>query len=58
MRVHDVVAVSTVAQNMVKYTKRGVQAVAPAKQIRERMGLMSSRDAYDMIHHGMIEDCQ
>ena len=27
MRVHDVVAVSTVAQNMANYTKRGVPAV-------------------------------
>ena len=28
-----------------------------AKQIRDRMRLMSSRDAFDMVHHGMIEDC-
>ncbi len=28
-----------------------------AKQFRERMGLMSSRDAFDMVHQRMIEDC-
>ena len=48
---------STVAQHMAKYTKREVQAAVVAKQFRERMGLMSSTDAFDMVHHGMIEDC-
>jgi len=51
------VAVATVAQNMAKYTKREVQAAEAAKQFRERTGLMSSRDAFDMVHHGMVEDC-
>ena len=42
---------------MAKCTTREVQATSLAKQCRERKGLMSSRDAYVMIHHGMIEDC-
>ena len=46
-----------VAQNIAKYTKREVQTAVLAKQFRERMGLMSSKDALDMVHHGMIEDC-
>ncbi len=54
VRGRDVVAVSTVAQNMANCTKREVQAAVSAKQFRERMGLMSSRDAFDMICHGMI----
>ena len=41
MRVHIVVAESTVAQNMAKYTKWEVQAAVSAKQLRQRMGLMS-----------------
>ena len=57
VRVHDVVAVSKVAQNTAKYTKREVQAATLAKQFRERMGLVFSRCAYDMINDGMIEDC-
>ena len=57
MCVHSVVAVSTVAQNMAKYIKRKVQAATLATRFRERMGLMSTGDGYDMIHHGMIETC-
>ena len=53
----DVLGVSTLAQNMVKYIKRDVQAAVLANQLGERVGLMSSRDASDMAHHGMIEDC-
>ena len=51
MRLHNVGTLSTVAQNMAKYTNREVQAVKLAKQFRERVGLMSSRDAYVIIHH-------
>ena len=40
MRVRNVVAVSTAAQNSVKYNTREVQAAALAKQFRERMGSM------------------
>ena len=58
MRLCNVVVVYTIAQNMARYTKRVVQAAALAEQFRERVWLMSSRDAYDMIHHGMIEDDQ
>ena len=43
--VHDVMTVSTVAQNMAKYTEREVQAATLAKPLRELMGLMPSRDA-------------
>ena len=57
MRVHDLVAVFTAAQNMAKYTRRKVQPATLAKKFRERMGLMSSRDAYVMIHRGTIVDC-
>ena len=53
----DIVAVSTVAQNMAKNTKREVQAAVLAKQFRECMGLMSSRNAFDRVHHDMTEDC-
>ena len=36
---------------------REVNTAVLAKQLREHMGLMPSRDAYDMKNHGMIEDC-
>ena len=49
---------TTVAQNMAQYTQREVQAAVLVKQLRERMGLMSSIDAFDMVHHGIIEDKQ
>ena len=39
VRGRDVVAVSTVAQNVAKYTKREDQAAVMAKQFRERIGL-------------------
>ena len=42
---------------MIEYTKREGQAAALAKQFGERMGLMSTRNAYNMIYRGMIEDC-
>ena len=42
---------------MAKYTKREIQAAVLAKQFSERMGHMSSGDAFDMVPHGMIEDC-
>ena len=51
------VLVTTLEQNMSKYTKREVKGALLAKQFRERMGLMSSRDAYDMIHNGMVQEC-
>ena len=57
VRDRDVVAVSTVAQSMTRYTKRKVQTAVLAKQFKERMGLMTSMDVADMAHHGMIEDC-
>ena len=40
------VAVSPVAHNMAKYTKREVHAVVLAKQPRKLMGPMSSRDVF------------
>ena len=51
VRVHNVVAMSTVAQNTATYTKWEVQAAVVAKQHK------LSRDAFDMIHYGMIVDC-
>ena len=49
--------VSTVTQNIAKYTKGVVQTAVVTKQFRDYMGFMSSRDAFDVIHHGMMEAC-
>ena len=45
MRAHNFVAVSTVAQNMAKYTRRAAQAAVVIIRCHET------------IHHGMIEEC-
>ena len=50
-RDRDVVAMPAVPQNMAQKT------AVLAKWFRKRMGLISSRDAFDMVHGGMIEDC-
>ena len=57
VRVHSVMAVFTVAQSMVKYTMREVKAAALAKQFGDLMDLMSSKEARDEVHHGMIVEC-
>ena len=51
------VAASTAAQNMTKYTKREVEEAVFAKRFWGHIGVTSSGDAFDMICHGMIEDC-
>ena len=51
------VLVTTLEQNMAKYTKREVKGAQLAKQFRERFGMMSSGDAFDMIHNGMVQEC-